>query len=144
MTSPSPAPSNRPARRRTHGYLLLELILALTLFSLAVLGLARSLQMSIQTGAIINRDHDVRLALRGFLEEIRRKPLSEMTQSYLDPRLNLTLQSSIEPLELRDRNGTVLNNLYTLRVATTYEAGAEQREEFLEVFVYKTQTEEAN
>jgi type II secretory pathway pseudopilin PulG len=121
--------------------MLLELILALTLFSLAVLGLARSLQMSIQTASIINRDHDVRLALRGFLEEVRRKPLAEMTQSYLDPRLNLTLQSSLTPLQLRDRNGAVLNNLYTLRVATTYEVGTEQREEFLEVFVYKTRTE---
>lgn len=121
--------------------MLLELILALTLFSLAVLGLARSLQMSIQTASIINRDHDVRLALRGFLEEVRRKPLAEMTQSYLDPRLNLTLQSSLTPLQLRDRNGAVLNNLYTLRVATNYEVGTEQREEFLEVFVYKTRTE---
>ena len=113
----------------------------MTLFGLAVLGLARTLQMSIQTGAIIRRDHEVRIALRCFLEEVRRKPLAELTQSYLDPRLNLTLQSTAEPLELRDYNGTVLTNLYKLRVFTNYEAGAEMREEALEVFVYKTQTE---
>jgi len=141
---PSPFTAFRSsfAFRRQGGYLLLELILALTLFSVAVVGLARSLQMSLQTASIINREHDVRLALRCFLEEIRRKPLNEMTQSYYDERLGLTYQSSIEPLELRDKNGAVLNNLYQLRVSTSFEAGAEAREESLEVYVYKTQTEE--
>lgn len=120
--------------------MLLELILALTVFSLAVTGLARSLQVGIQTAAILNREHDIRLGLRSFLEEVRRKPVSEMAQTVEDPRLAVTFQSQVDELTIKDRNGAVLKDLYKLRVFATYEMG-EQREESVEIWVYKTQTE---
>lgn len=137
----SPLQSRFSLRKRAAGYLLLELILAMTLFGLAVLGLARTLQLGIQTSGIIQREYEVRLALRCFLEEVRRKPLAELSQNYLEPRLGLTFQSTVEPIQLRNYQGTVLNDLYKLRVFTTYEIGAEVREESLEVFIYKPRTE---
>lgn len=143
-TNPSPPPSpprHTPTRKHQAGYLLLELILAMTLFGLAVLGLARTLQLGLQTSSIIRRDHEVRLALRCFLEEVRRKPFAELVQSYQEPRLNITLQSTVEPLQIRNHQGTVLNDLYKLRVFSTYEAGAELHQETLEVFIYKPKTE---
>src|SRR3954447_23229107 len=73
--------------RSRGGYLLLELILALTIFSLAIMGLVRSLQVGIQTAAILNRENDIRLGLRSFLEEVRRKPVAEMAQTVADERL---------------------------------------------------------
>lgn len=142
ITVPS-QPRSRPALRRgPAGYMLLELILSLIIFSIAVMGLARSLQQAIQVSSILNRENDIRRGLRSFLEEVRRKPLAELTQSYTDERLGVTYQSTAEPLTLKDRNGTVLSDLYTLRVAVTYEAGAEQREEALDIYVYKTQTQQ--
>ncbi|MEZ0389824.1 MAG: hypothetical protein ACAI34_22280 [Verrucomicrobium sp.] len=137
-------PSNpgSPFRFRTRrgGYVLLELILSLIIFSIAVMSLARTLNMAIQTGAIINRENDIRMGLRSFLEEVRRKPLAELTQTYTDERLGVTFNSAAEPLTLKDRNGTVLSDLYKLHVACTFEVGAEQREEALDIYVYKTQT----
>lgn len=128
-------------RRRRSGYLLLELILALTIFSLAVVGLARSLNLAIQTSAILNRENDIRLGLRSFLEEVRRKPVGDMATSYTDERLGITFQSEVDELTLKDRNGTVLKDLYKLRAFATYEVGAEQREESVEMWIYKTQSE---
>jgi type II secretory pathway pseudopilin PulG len=122
------------------GYMLLELILALTVFSLAIVGLARSLQVGIQTAAILNREHDIRLGLRSFLEEVRRKPVSEMAQTIEDTRLGVTFQSEVDELTLKDRNGAVLKDLYKLRAFATYDIG-EQRQESVEIWVYKTQTE---
>ena len=128
-------------RTRRGGYVLLELILSLIIFSIAVMSLARTLNMAIQTGAIINRENDIRMGLRSFLEEVRRKPLAELTQTYTDERLGVTFNSAAEPLTLKDRNGTVLSDLYKLHVACTFEVGAEQREEALDIYVYKTQTQ---
>lgn len=95
-----------------------------------------------QTANILSRENDVRIGMRSFLEEVRRKPLTEMNQSFTDPRLGITFTSQTEETrDIKDRNGTILRNLYKLRVATTYEAGGEMREEAVEVFVYKTQEE---
>jgi hypothetical protein len=128
-------------RRLRHGYLLLELILALTVFSLSIMGLMKSLQFGIQTGAILSRENDVRLGLRSFLEEVRRKPLREMSQSVADERLGVTFTSEVDELTIKDRNGTVLRDLYKLTAQATYTIGAEERQELVEVWVYKTQTE---
>ncbi len=130
-----------PAIQRNGGYMLLELILALTIFMLAVMGLARSLNMAIQTSAILNRENDIRMGMRSFLEEMRRKPVSDMAQSFEDERLGVTFNSKLDELTLKDRNGTVLKDLYTLRVSATYDVGPEQREESVEMWIYKTQTE---
>lgn len=132
------------SRRRSGGYVLLELILSLIIFSIAVMSLARTLQMAIQTSSVLNRENDIRMGLRSFLEEVRRKPLSELTQTYTDQRLGVTYNSAAEPITLKDRNGTVLSDLYTLRVAVTYDVGAEQREEALDIYVYKKQTQSSN
>ncbi|MFZ4764744.1 MAG: PulJ/GspJ family protein [Roseimicrobium sp.] len=131
----------RTVRTRAAGYLLLEIILALTIFSLAVVGLARTLNLAIQTSAILNRENDIRIGLRSFLEEVRRKPVAEMATSYEDARLGVTFTSTLEELSLKNASGTVLSDLYDLRAAATYEVGAEQREEAVNVWVYKTATE---
>ncbi len=127
--------------RLRRGYMLLELILALTIFSLAIVGLARSLNMGIQTAAILNKENDIRLGLRSFLEEVRRKPLNEMAQTIEDTRLAVTFQSEVSELELKDRNGAILKDLYKLHAFANYEVGPEQRQESVEMWVYKPQTE---
>jgi Tfp pilus assembly protein PilV len=119
------------------GYLLLEVILALTIFSIAVMGLMQSLNVAISSSSSLNRENDIRVGVRSFLEEIRRKPLADMATTYEDPRLGVTYTSTVEELELRDRNGTRLRNLYTLHVAVTYGEGNDKREETADVYVYK-------
>ncbi|OAI58135.1 hypothetical protein AYO49_00015 [Verrucomicrobiaceae bacterium SCGC AG-212-N21] len=128
-------------RLRRGGYLLLELILALALFSLAVTGLVRSLQMGIQTAAILSRENDIRVGLRSFLEEVRRKPLNEMSQTLADERLGVTYQSEVEELSIQGRNGNVLRDLHRITAFAVYQIGAEERKESVEMWVYKPRSE---
>jgi hypothetical protein len=128
-------------RLRRGGYLLLELILALTLFSLAVTGLARSLQVGIHTASILSRENDVRIGLRSFLEEVRRKPLNEMAQTLADERLGVTFQSEVEELSIQGRNGNVLRDLHKINAFAVYTVGAEERRESVEMWVYKSRSE---
>ncbi len=117
--------------------------MALTIFSLSVVSIAQSLQLAIRTAGILNHENGVRIGLRSFLEEVRRKPLAELTQTFVDERLGVTFNSTAEELDLKDRNGTLLRDLYKLRVVATYDPGDGQpREEALEVFIYKTKTQE--
>ena len=121
--------------------MLLELILAMAVFTLAVVGLTKSLQVGIQQAAILNRENDIRIGLRSFLEEVRRKPVAEMAQTFEDQRLGVTFQSEVDDLTIKDRNGNVLKDLYKLRAFATYQIGAEPQEESVEMWIYKTRTE---
>ena len=68
------------------GYILFELIIALSMFAIGVLGLARTLNTSMEVANILNREQRVRIGLRSFVEEIRRKPLAEMSASVTDAK----------------------------------------------------------
>lgn len=126
-----------PAARS--GYVLFEVILALAVFALAVMGMAKALSSAIETAVALNRENDIRVGLRSFVEEIRRKETSEIAQTIKDDKLDVTFTSTLESLDLRDRNGNALNDLYTLHAIAAYTVGAEQREESVDVYVYKPQ-----
>jgi len=120
-----------------HGYILLELIIALSIFSIGVLGLARTLNSSLEVANILNKDQRVRIGMRSFLEEIRRKPLNEMRASITDAASGVTYSSTAEPVSLTMTNGNTMRDLYNLKIVATYSTGSEQREESVDVYVYK-------
>jgi type II secretory pathway pseudopilin PulG len=129
------------SRRSEAGYLLLELILALIIFTVAVVALARSANIGIKTVGSLSRENDVRMALSSFLEEVRRKPAAEMNQTVPDERLGVTLVSSVDEITLKNAAGTVLRDLYKLRVTAIAEGQKEEDAETVEVWVYKPRTE---
>ncbi len=132
------APAGVTRMRDAGGYILLELIIALSMFAIGVLGLARALNTSMEVANILNKDQRVRIGMRSFLEEVRRKPLSEMSASMTDEPTGVTYTSSIERVALTTTRGDVLSDLYDLKVVATYTVGSEQREESVDVYVYKT------
>lgn len=127
-------------RLKTGGYILLELIIALSIFAIGVLGLARTLNSSMEVANILNKDQRVRIGMRSFLEEIRRKPLNEMRASITDAATGVTYTSTAEPVSLIMTNGNTMTDLYDLKIVASYAAGNEQREESVDVYVYKPAT----
>lgn len=119
----------------------MELIIALTMFSIGVLGLARALNTSIEVANILNMDQRVRIGMRSFLEEVRRKPLAEMSTSYADVNTGITYTSTTERVAITTTRGETLSDLYNLKIVASYLAGGEQREESVDVYVYKPATQ---
>ena len=130
-----------PVLHKRRGYILLELIIALSVFAISVLGLARALNNSLEVCNILNRDYAVRLAMRSFLEEMRRKPLADMATSIRDPKLDLTLTSIVEPLDIRSKEGRAVEDMYTLTVKANYLAGGKAHEESVFVWVHVSDDE---
>lgn len=129
-------PSNR-------GYILLELIIALTIFTIAVVGLAKSLNTTLEVGNIMNKDNLVRLGLRSFIEETKRKAAPDMATSVTDEQLGVTYTSVVEPLSVTvPHNGQRLEDVYRVTFTATYKAGAEDRDESVELWFYQNQTEQ--
>lgn len=146
MQAALPCPDCKPAHRgagMSTGYILLELIIALTIFAIAVLGLTKSLNTSLEVANILNHDYAVRLGLRSFMEEIKRKSVANMTSSNTDPQLDVTYTSAVEPAQITLKStGEVLTDIYQLTGTATYTSGGKQREENMVFFLYQPQAEQ--
>jgi len=130
--------SQRPPRRGgVQGYILFELVLAITIFSIAVLGLAKALNQSLDTANLLKRDQIVRIGMRNFFEEIRRKPLTDMSTSSMDTTYGITYTSTTEPVSLRTTNGSTLPDLYNVTIKATSEFNGIPEEATLSVYVHK-------
>lgn len=127
------------ARRRPAwlGFILFELVLALTIFSIAVLGLVKALNMTLQTANLLRRDQLIRIGMRNVFEELRNKPLAKMSTTITDTTFGITYTSSTEALSLKTTNGGVLSDMYKLTIHATSSFDGVEQEDTLEVYVYK-------
>ena len=123
--------------RRNGGYILFELVLALTIFSIAVLGLAKSLNQALETANLLRRDQIIRICMRNFLEEIRNKPLAQMSLTKMETTYGITLTSTTEPVSLKTTGGTNLSDIYNLKILAASSFGGVPQEDNLNVYVYK-------
>ncbi len=136
MTAKRPGPASA-------GYILLELIIALTIFAIAVLGLTKSLNTSLEIANILNHENAVRLGLRSFVEEVKRKSIPNMVMTTDNPALDVTYSSEVEPAEITlATTGEVLTDIYQLTARATYKVNGQPREESVILFLYQTQAEQ--
>ena len=124
-------------RRKGGGYILFELVIALTIFALAVLGLARALNQALETANLLKRDQIIRIGMRNFLEEIRRKPITDMSTSKMDTTYGVTYTSSTEPVPLKTTSGGTLSDIYNLTIKAMSFFDGTPQEDTLNVYVYK-------
>lgn len=124
-------------RRKGGGYILFELVLALGIFAIAVLGLAKALDQALETANLLKRDQIIRIGMHNFFEEIRRKPLRYMSTTKMDETYGITYTSSTEPVTLRTTNGGTLSDLYNLTIVATSTFNDVPQEDTLSVYVYK-------
>jgi Tfp pilus assembly protein PilV len=132
----------RARRAAARGYILFELIIALTIFSIGVLGLAQTLNASMEVANILNLEQNIRRHLRTAVEVLKRKPLTEMVWTEVDTATGVTYNSTVEPVSLTMTRGGTLSDMYNLRVIATYTVGNEAREESVDVYVYKPQQQQ--
>lgn len=134
------APRSVLSRRR--GYILLELVIALTIFAIAVLGLSQALTESLGVANALNKEHAIRIGLKSFLEEARKKKTTaEMAMTTQDDRLGVTYSSTIDDAGLQNKNGTALTGLYKLTAKAEISGLAEEQQpEPVTVYVYQAQS----
>ena len=75
--------------------------------------------------------------MRSVLGEVRRKPLTEMSMTYVDPTYGVTYTSTTEPVSLRTTSGGTLSDLYNLTIKATSEFNGVPEEATLSIYVYK-------
>ena len=119
-------------------YVLLEMIIALTVFAVVVSGLASSLHSSLDAANLLRRQAAIRRGLESILVEAKAKPKrEEMAMSYRDDALGLEFRSELEELKWINRRGRPVKSLYILRALATDLRASKPLNDTAEVYVYR-------
>ncbi len=120
------------------GYVLLEIIIALTVFAVSVAGLAAVLHASLDSSNLLRRQASVRRGLESILVEAKAKPKrEEMPMSYRDDGLGVEYRTDLEELKWVNRRGLPVKGLYILRAMATDLRASKPLNDTAEVYVYR-------
>lgn len=119
------------------GYLLYEVLIAVTIFALAGLGLVKLLSMAVQTSNEFAFEAAVRRGMESILAEARQKEIAEMTLEVNDEAMGVIYRTTVETLTMNTETGQTLTGLYTLKATATYDFGGRPVEDSAEVWIYK-------
>lgn len=120
------------------GWVLFEIIIALTVFSVAALGLANSLNASIDAMNYLNKSEEIRRGLMGLLAEARKRPKrGEMAMTRTDEKRGITYVTELVETKFAAIDGTPVTGLWILRATATFTERGEEKKEIVEVYVQK-------
>ena len=102
--------------KNIHGYMLLEVVLALSIFILAVVGLIQTLNAALDADFEQRRLTDARISLQNILDATRGLPLSPGTTTTEPDAYNLVYRRIVEPTTVRLRSGLQLPGVMRVTV----------------------------
>ena len=118
-------------------YLLLDVVLAVTVFVIAVTGILVAVNEITETSTHYARDMQVQYGMDAMLVEARHRPVEEMGFERNDTHLGVLYRTEVEPLNQANSEGEALTGLYLLKVSAILENGGEDETDKAEVIVYR-------
>ena len=123
---------------RSQGYVLLEIIIALTVFAIVATGLAGLLHSSLDSANLLRRQASIRRGLEAILLEARQKPKrEEMALTYRDEALGMEFKSDLEEVKWINRTGQPVRGLYLLSAVASDFRRPPPPHDRAEVYVYR-------
>ena len=121
----------------SRGYALLDVVLAVALFALTVIGLVGVLQSINETSAELARDRMIQHQLTSLLAETKVMPVSSMNSERLDEVTDITYRTYVEEMELDNGEGNALSDLYMLTAEAVFMDSGEPQTETARIIVYQ-------
>lgn len=135
MKPQSHLPAASPA---SGGYVLLEIIIALTVFAVVVTGLAGLLHSSLDSSNQLRRQAAIRRGMESILVEAKEKVRKEeMILAYRDEVLGVEFRSELEELKWNNRTGQPVRGLYLLSARANDLREGKPAHDRAEVYVYR-------
>lgn len=133
-----PLPSSGPDPARPCGFVLLEIIIALTVFAVVVTGLAGLLHSSLDASNLLRRQAAIRRGMESLLTEAREKTKrEEMILTYRDDSLGVEFRSELEEMKWTNRAGQPVRGIYLLSAAASDLRAGKPAPDRAEVYVYR-------
>lgn len=124
-------------------YLLLDVVLAVTVFAIAMTGILVAVNRITETSQLFAQDMQVQYGMDAMLVEARHRPVEEMAFERNDDDLGVLYRTEIEPLNQVNNEGEALEGLYRLKVSAMFQSGNEDETDTAEVIVYRPEEKKA-
>lgn len=123
MESRPAQPPRQMHRLRAGGFILLEAMIAVTMFGLAVLALARCIEAGIQAGVVQREDARAQRAILNWMRELEAgsQPYSDGLNVELKREFTgMRLKQAVTPLELTDQNKRVVDGILEVNLEVSW------------------------
>ncbi|MGV3662953.1 MAG: prepilin-type N-terminal cleavage/methylation domain-containing protein [Prosthecobacter sp.] len=128
-----PQPHGR--QRREPAFTLLETLLALTIFSMAVVALVEAVNQLGLTTIHQRRESEVQERMRSLLTERTRLPLPQEEETKVKEG-DITYTVQHQKLELQNKDGQPVEGLYEVRVTAQWMEGREPQQASVDTWLY--------
>ena len=122
---------------RQRGIALLDALLAVFVFSLAVTGIITWMGQIGDNSNLLGKERLVQQGLSAILAEAKVRDLADMNFEYNDQLLGVVYRTSVEAVQLTTTEGETLEDMYVLRATADYEEGSLGLTRAAEIYVYK-------
>ena len=123
--------------KRQRGIALLDALLAVFVFSLAVTGIITWMGQIGDNSNLLGKERLVQQGLSAILAEAKVRDLADMNFEYNDQLLGVVYRTSVEAVQLTTTEGETLEDMYVLRATADYEEGSLGLTRAAEIYVYK-------
>jgi type II secretory pathway pseudopilin PulG len=128
---------NADMRHRGSGFLLLEMILALAIFSMAATGFIVALHRMSKVVARAQSELKITQVLESALNEAMAMPTLEAGETDLENGSGFAIHRLIEPVEgLENQDGLELNEIYRIRITARWYDSSNWQERVAETWRY--------
>jgi len=122
---------------KNSGYALLDVVIAVALFSITVTGLVQVMQKINSTSGEFARDRMIQQHIEAMLYEKRRLPVAEIAAETYDELLDITFRSYAEPFQIDNGEGNELADLYQLTVEAAFNDDGGAQLEKAQIIIYQ-------
>ena len=132
----------RHSRKKSAGFMLLEAMLAVAIFALAVIGLSRCVQNCMRSERIRREEGLAQRVLANYQTQIETEalPLADtMTEPLKGAWAGMTMNITRDQMKLLNEKEQELFGLYKVRLDVSWKAGSETVHRDLSVIVYPKQ-----
>ena len=116
---------------KPHGFTLLEVLIALGMFVLAVGGLALALDRAFSASIILRRDDEIRQQIESLIDQAMVLPIDRLQQGIESgpDALGAKYSSVAEPVEdLVNKDQETLGGIWKITVRAAWEEGGQEQE----------------
>jgi signal peptidase II len=124
-------------KSKSRAFSLFEVMLAVTIFALVVMSLAQAIKSTVESSSLIQRESVTRQLLQNALNQARAGSLQPGTFPIESHDPTYTLEKTIEPLELQNKNKQLLQGLYRISITATWKEGQQTQQSKASLIVYQ-------
>jgi len=127
----------RGRNRRRHGFVLLEVVLAIGVFAMAATGFVVALHKTDELAAMAQRELRITRVLDSALKEALSLPvMEEGTTTVALEESGIEIETLIESMEMENKDGQLLQDMYRIKVTAFWRENGQVRQRDAETWRY--------